>query len=63
MQYSLNQVHNIIGNSIQIDTIEFIGCGNDSEAFCVNDEAVGALYSDRLCAIIHLHTRKGRKVE
>jgi len=40
MKYSPDQVKDIIKKSIQIDTIELIGSGNHSEAFCVNNEIV-----------------------
>lgn len=40
MKYSLEQVREIIKGSITINTIEFIGSGNHSEAFCVNNEIV-----------------------
>lgn len=40
MKYSLNQVKNIIEGLIQVNSIEFIGCGNHSEAFCINNEIV-----------------------
>ncbi len=40
MKYSLNQVKDIVGDSIPVHSIEFIGCGNHSEAFCINHEIV-----------------------
>ena len=40
MKYSPEIVKDIIKESIQINTIEFIGSGNHSEAFCVNNDIV-----------------------
>lgn len=40
MKYSLNQVREIIEDSLQINSIEYIGCGNHSEAFGINKEIV-----------------------
>ena len=40
MKYSLEQAKEIISKSIQVNSLEFIGCGNHSEAFCVNHEIV-----------------------
>ena len=40
MKYSLEQAKDIISKSIQVNSLEFIGCGNHSEAFCVNHEIV-----------------------
>ncbi len=40
MKYSIEQVKDIISKSIQVKSIKFIGCGNDSEAFCVNNDLV-----------------------
>lgn len=40
MKYSAEIVKDIIKESIQINTIEFIGSGNHSEAFCVNNDIV-----------------------
>lgn len=53
MKYSIEQAKDIISKSIQVKTIELIGYGNHSEAFCVNDEMVMKLpkcrkASDRL---------------
>lgn len=53
MKYSIEQAEDIISKSIQVKTIELIGYGNHSEAFCVNDEMVMKLpkcrkASDRL---------------
>ena len=40
MKYTLDQVKKIIEKSISVYTIEFIGCGNHSEAYCINNEIV-----------------------
>lgn len=40
MKYSIEQAKDIISKSIQVKSIEFIGCGNHSEAFCINNEMV-----------------------
>lgn len=53
MKYSIEQAKDIISKSIQVKTIELIGYGNHSEAFCVNNEMVMKLpkcrkASDRL---------------
>ncbi|MCI8633573.1 MAG: phosphotransferase [Lachnospiraceae bacterium] len=40
MNYSVEQAKEIISKSIQVRSVELIGCGNHSEAFCINDEMV-----------------------
>ena len=40
MKYSIEQAKDIISKSIQVKSIEFIGCGNHSEAFCMNNDMV-----------------------
>lgn len=40
MKYSIEQAKDIVSKSIQVKSIEFIGCGNHSEAFCINHEMV-----------------------
>ncbi len=40
MKYSLTQAKKIIEKSMQVSSIECIGYGNHSEAFCVNGEIV-----------------------
>lgn len=40
MKYSIEQAKDIISKSIQVKSIEFIGSGNHSEAFCINNEMV-----------------------
>lgn len=40
MKYSLEQAERIIEKSIPINSIEFIGGGNHSDAYCVNNEMV-----------------------
>lgn len=40
MKYSIEQAKDIISKSIQVKSIEFIGCGNHSEAFCINNDMV-----------------------
>lgn len=40
MKYSLEQAKGIIEKSMPIHSIERLGCGNHSEAFCVNQEMV-----------------------
>lgn len=47
MKYSIEQAKDIISKSIRVKSIEFIGCGNDSEAFCVNNEMVMKLPKHR----------------
>ena len=40
MKYSVEFVKDIVKNIMPINSIEFIGCGNHSEAFCINNEIV-----------------------
>ena len=40
MKYSLEQAKNIVSDLIQVNSIEFIGYGNHSEAFCINGDMV-----------------------
>lgn len=40
MKYSLEQVKSIIEKFIPVNSVEFIGYGNHSEAYCVNNEIV-----------------------
>ena len=40
MKYSLNQVKNLVKNFIEVSSITFLGSGNHSEAFCINDHMV-----------------------
>lgn len=40
MKYSIEQAKDIISKSIRVKSIEFIGSGNHSEAFCINSEMV-----------------------
>ena len=47
MKYSLEQAKDILPKSIQVKSIEFIGYGNHSEAFCVNNEMVMKLPKHR----------------
>lgn len=47
MKYSIEQAKDIISKSIRVKSIEFIGYGNHSEAFCVNDEMVMKLPKHR----------------
>lgn len=47
MKYSIERARNIISKSIQVRSIEFIGCGNHSEAFCINNEMVVKLPKHR----------------
>lgn len=50
MKYSLAQAKKIIEKSIQVRSIECIGYGNHSEAFCVNGEIVIKLPKHRKAA-------------
>lgn len=47
MKYSIEQAEDIISKSIRVKSIEFIGCGNHSEAFCVNNDMVMKLPKHR----------------
>ena len=47
MRYSTDEVRDIIAGSIQVATIQPIGHGNHSEAFCVNGEIVVKLPKHR----------------
>ena len=40
MKYSIEKVKQIIGNKIDIKSVEFLGAGNHSEAFCINENLV-----------------------
>ena len=40
MKHSLNQVENLVENFIEVSSIIFLGGGNHSEAFCINDQMV-----------------------
>lgn len=40
MKYSIEQVKQIIGDNIKIKNVEFLGAGNHSEAFCINNNMV-----------------------
>jgi hypothetical protein len=40
MKYTIRQIKPFIEKFIKIDKIDFIGRGEDSEAFCVNNEFV-----------------------
>ena len=40
MKYSVEFVSDIVKKMLPINSIEFIGCGNHSEAFCINSEIV-----------------------
>lgn len=40
MKYSVEFVSDIVKKMLPINSIEFIGCGNHSEAFCINTEIV-----------------------
>jgi len=62
MKYSLDQVRGIVEKSLKIDSIEFIGNGNHSEAFCVNDQIVIKLPKHRKasdCLKTEMHVLRG----
>lgn len=40
MKYSIEKVRQIIGDKVKIQSIEFLGAGNHSEAFCINKNLV-----------------------
>lgn len=40
MKYSLNQVKNLAESFLDVSSIAFMGSGNHSEAFCINDQMV-----------------------
>ena len=62
MKYSLDQVTDIVEKLMQINTIEFIGNGNHSEAFCVNNQIVIKLPKHRKasdCLKKEMHVLRG----
>ena len=40
MKYSIEQAGDIASKSVRVRSVELIGRGNHSEAFCVNDEMI-----------------------
>ena len=40
MKYSIENVKQIIGDKIDVKSVEFLGAGNHSEAFCINNNLV-----------------------
>ena len=40
MKYTIEDVKQTIGNKLEIKSVEFLGAGNHSEAFCINDNLV-----------------------
>jgi len=40
MKYSYERVKEIVKNNIKVDSVKFLGSGNHSEAFLINDEIV-----------------------
>ena len=64
MKYSIEQAKDIISKSIRVKSIEFIGCGNHSEVFCVNKEMVMKLPKHRKasdCLKVEMQVLQGLK--
>ncbi len=40
MKYKIEDVKRIVGNKIEVKSVAFLGAGNHSEAFCLNDNLV-----------------------
>lgn len=62
MKYSVELVKDIIKNIMPINSIEFIGCGNHSEAFCINNDIVIKLPKHRKasdCLKTEMHVMRG----
>ena len=62
MKYSVEFVSDIVKEAIPVNSIEFIGCGNHSEAFCINNEIVVKLPKHRKaseCLKTEMHVLRG----
>lgn len=62
MKYSMEFVSDIVKEVISVNSIEFIGCGNHSEAFCINNEIVVKLPKHRKaseCLKTEMHVLRG----
>lgn len=60
MKYSIEKVKQIIGNKIDIKSVEFLGAGNHSEAFCINENIHKGLGSKMILEYIEQVVKKDK---